>query len=56
MNCDSCNWENPDTCQTCKASSKVLFIGKAKDMTKEEITKYYGRKVESLENVDFAKN
>jgi len=58
MDCNNCNWKNPDTCKACKARSKVLFVGKAKDMTKEEITKswYYGRKVESLEGVDFARN
>ena len=58
MDCNSCNWKNPDTCKACKASSKVLFVGKDKGMTKEEITKswYYGRKVEPLEGVDFTRN
>ena len=46
MDCERCKWKNPDTCKACKARPK------------EEITKswYYGRKVESLEGVDFARN
>ncbi len=60
MSCNNCAWGSPDTCRSCRAEqeSRVLFKGKAKNMTREEIAKAwnYGRKVETLEPVDFGRN
>ena len=35
--------------------ARILFIGKAKDLTKDEIVKawHFGRKIEPLESADF---
>ena len=37
--------------------ARILFIGKAKDLTRAEIVKawHFGRKIENLESNDFTK-
>jgi len=61
MDCSNCPWKHLDICQICKAKqieARILFKGKAKDMTRDEITKAwsFGRKVEPLESLDFGRN
>ncbi len=57
--CEACFWRHPDTCRTCQAEeTRIIFKGKAKDMTPEEIAKAwnYGHKVELVETNDFGRN
>ncbi len=60
MNCQECYWKHPDTCRSCRVEqeSRILFKGKAQDMTPQEIAKAwnYGRRVEQLEEIDFGRN
>ena len=65
IDCSNCPWKHPDTCRNCRAkkaerqsNSRILFNGKARDMTRGEINKawYWGRQTEPLEIADFGTN